>query len=97
MKCINERRSYPRQSYELPLKYSLSILDVFDLKKVVSTGVSLDISRKGLGIYADFPVENGHVLRFIENTSKDMKEKKLAIVRWVKRDGKKLRAGLEFV
>jgi len=91
-------REHERTSFITPLKYSVSVLNMQELKKVHNVAVSVDISDDGLGIITDFPVQQGHVLTF-----EDHKEinngifKKAAIVRWTGKIHSQYRAGLKFV
>ncbi len=91
-------REYERTPYIAPLKYSISVINMRELKKVQNVAVSVDISTVGLGIITDFPLEQGHVLIF-ENEIKinSITSKKAAIVRWTGRTNGKYRVGLKFV
>lgn len=95
-------REHERTPFTTPLKYSVSVLNMQELKKVHNVAVSVDISDEGLGIITDFPVQQGHVLTF-EDNFEDNKQinngifKKAAIVRWTGKIHSQYRAGLKFV
>ena len=57
-------RKFTRTPFITPVKYSVSVLDIRELKRIHDTAVSVDISTGGLGILTDYPLEEGHVLAF---------------------------------
>jgi len=91
----NERRRYPRKGSEIPVEYSLSVLEFRELKKVRGRGIATDISDKGMGLITDYPLEPGHVL-VLSNSDRNLFPK-IAIVRWVSKLSDSYRIGLEFV
>ena len=91
-------REHERTSFVTPLKYSVSVLNMQELKKVHNVAVSVDISDEGLGIITDFPVQQGHVLTFEDDQQiNNGIFKKAAIVRWTGKIHSQYRAGLKFV
>jgi c-di-GMP-binding flagellar brake protein YcgR len=91
-------REHERTSFITPLKYSVSVLNMQELKKVHNVAVSVDISDEGLGIITDFPVQQGHVLTFEDDQQiNNGIFKKAAIVRWTGKIHSQYRAGLKFV
>ena len=91
-------REHERTSFVTPLKYSVSVLNMQELKKVHNVAVTVDISDEGLGIITDFPVQQGHVLTFEDD--KQINNgifNKAAIVRWTGKIYSQYRAGLKFV
>ena len=91
-------REHERKPFITPLKYSLSVIELRELKKIFNVAVSVDISSGGLGIITDFPLEKGHVLTF-EDTIKlhHIIPQKAAVVKWTGKINGKYRAGLKFV
>ena len=75
------------------IRYSVSVLEFKELKRLNLSGNIVDISEEGLGIQTYYPVEPGHVLTFSNGI-----DQKAGIVRWssVIRDDI-YRAGVEFV
>ena len=59
----NDRRKHARIGYDMPLSFSLSILEFTNLKPVEAFGHGVDRSEDGLGFFTDFPLEPGHVIR----------------------------------
>lgn len=91
-------RKDTRTPFIVPVRYSVSVLDMRELKQIHDIAVSVDISTGGLGILTDYPLEEGHVLTFNDEINMNNVTAKSAIVRWTgKIDGNKYRAGLEFV
>lgn len=72
-----EKRRSPRETYAGEINYSLSVLEFEILKRLELTGLGFDISLSGVGMITDYPVENGHVLKFNSGI-----EQKVGIVRW---------------
>jgi len=79
------------------IKYSVSVLDMKEPKRIYDTAVSIDISEGGIGIITSYPLEAGHVLTFEDEIKiKDITAKS-AIVRWAEKiNGNKYRVGLKF-
>lgn len=91
---LTEKRIYPRRSLEIPVEYSMSILEFREMKKIHLKGMTTDISDKGLGLVTEYPLEPGHVL-VVNNCSRTLFQK-TAIVRWTKPIDASFRVGLEF-
>jgi len=91
-------RKDTRTPFVVPVRYSVSVLDMRELKRIHDIAVSVDISTGGLGILTDYPLEEGHVLTFEGKINMNNITAKSAIVRWAgKIDGNKYRVGLKFV
>jgi c-di-GMP-binding flagellar brake protein YcgR len=91
-------REHERRPFITPLKYSVSVINMQELKKVHTVAVSVDVSDEGLGIITDFPVQQGHVLTFEgDKQINNSIFKKAAIVRWTGKIHSQYRAGLQFV
>jgi len=68
-KVGRERRSHPRLSVKVPLKYQLEkdrkiYKTREDLRKTQRHGFTLDLSRSGMNIVVDDPLKEGDILRF---------------------------------
>ena len=74
-----DRRKQPRIGYDMPLLFSVSILDFTNLKPVEVFGHSVDKTGDGLGFFTDFPLEPGHVIRIKKNDGSYI----TASVKWV--------------
>ncbi len=82
----------------MPVRYSVSVLDMRELKQIHDVAVSVDISTEGIGILTDYPLEEGHVLTFNDEINMNNITAKSAVVRWSgKIDGNIYRVGLKFV
>ncbi len=91
-------REDTRTPFVSPVKYSVSVLDLHELKQVNNIAVSVDISTGGLGILTDFPLEQGHVLTFNDEIKiNNITSKKAAVVKWKGRINGTYRVGLKFV
>lgn len=92
-----ERRRYKREPCNMPLEFSLSVLDVYEVKKVVAKGVAIDISEGGVGLITEFPLEPGHVLRFAQ--AEDPRIHPAGIVKWTASQGQNTstKAGVQFL
>ena len=91
-------RKDTRTSFVTPVRYSVSVLEIRELRRIYDTAVSVDISTGGLGILTDYPLEEGHVLTFEDEINMNGITAKSAIVRWSgKLNGNNYRVGLKFV
>jgi len=79
MIVTGERRKYSRAGYDTPLKYSLAVLELRNLRKVQASGKGVDICEEGMGFCTDFPLEPGQVLRINNGLDSFL----TALVRWV--------------
>lgn len=87
-----ERRKHQRKEHNVPMVYSLFVLENKDVRKVLSGADGVDISDEGLGMKTEFPLEPGHILRLrVDNGSEQT-----AMVRWVEKNGGKYRVGILF-
>jgi hypothetical protein len=90
-------RKFTRTPFITPVKYSVFVLDMKELKRIHDTAVSVDISTGGLGILTDYPLEEGHVLTFENETRINDITSRAAIVKWTGIINNKYRVGLMFV
>jgi len=58
-----EQRKYPRVGYDMPLSFSVSVLEFADLKRVEAFGHLVDRSEAGMGLLTEMRLEPGHVIR----------------------------------
>jgi len=84
-----ERRKYPRRTYDMPLSFSLSVLEFTDLKHIEASGKAVNNSEKGLGFFTGFPLEPGHVIR-IQNGNTFT----TALVKWIDKIEGEYRVGV---
>ena len=91
-------REHERSPFVKPLRYSFSYDKKAEKKRITRTGVSVDISKGGLGIITDYPLHEGNMLTF-ENGIKMKNEKlrKAAVVKWSGKMYGKYRIGLAFI
>jgi len=85
-----DRREYVRTGYDMPISFSLSILEFTDFKTVEAYGRIVDKSENGLGISTDYPLEPGHVIRIRNDDGSFM----TASVKWVGEIDGKYRIGV---
>jgi hypothetical protein len=88
----NDRRKHPRIGYDMPLSFSVSILDFTNLKPVEAFGRGVDKTEDGLGFFTDFPLEPGQVIRIKQGAGPVI----TASVKWVGEIDGKHRVGILF-
>lgn len=76
---LNDKREFLRRPYERTIAFSLNILEFEASKRLELIGSGVDLSQNGVGLLVDYPVESGHVLRFLSGL-----EQKLGVVQWQK-------------
>jgi len=64
---VGERRGVERRPHLNSIRYSVTVLEFRDRRRVDLRGEVVDISDRGIGIKTDFPLERGHVLTFNDN------------------------------
>ncbi|MFN3395391.1 MAG: PilZ domain-containing protein [Thermodesulfovibrionales bacterium] len=87
-----EKRKSERKEDRREIEYTVTVLDLKELKKLTKKAELIDLSDSGLGIITDYPLEPGHVLTFINGFSN-----KIGIVRWSDREDNYYRVGVNFV
>jgi hypothetical protein len=92
MTCPNDRRRQARIGYDMPLSFSVSILDFTNLKSAGVSGTGVDKSEDGLGFSTDFPLEPGQVIRIKQGDGSFI----TASVRWLGEIEGKYRVGVLF-
>lgn len=75
----SERRRHMRIGYDMPLTFSLSILEFTNLKRVEAYGNVVDRSEEGIGFFTDFQLEPGHIIRMKDENDSFVTAK----VKWV--------------
>ena len=88
----NDRRKHARIGYDMPLSFSVSILDFTNLKTVEAFGHGVDKTEDGLGLFTDFPLEPGQVIRLKKGDGSFI----TASVKWVGKIDGKFRVGILF-
>ena len=91
---IEERRRYQRRPFVKPIRYYLRALHM----EIRYNGVSVDISKGGIGIITNFPLMKGDILYFEPEIKVNEHVEKSSIVRWVKEiEYSRYRVGMEFL
>ncbi len=86
----SEKRRHVRIGCDMPLSFSLSILEYRNLKHVEACGNIVDRSGAGMGFFTDFQLEPGHILRLKDENDSFIAAK----VKWVSETDGKYRAGV---
>lgn len=86
----SEKRRHMRIGCDMPLSFSLSILDFRNLKHVEANGNIVDKSENGMGFFTDFQLEPGHILRLKDENGSFVAAK----VKWVGEIDGKYRTGV---
>jgi hypothetical protein len=90
-------RSHERNPFVKSLEYSVTVENFKSLRKINEVAVAIDLSKKGIGILINHPLEAGHVLTFKNNGKAHIPLATTAIVKWSDRiDDTTYRAGLKF-
>lgn len=90
---MEEKRELERRAVLQNIRYSVTVLDFRDLRRLSLKGNIVDISDVGMGIKTDFPLEPGHVLTFNDNIGR-----RAGIVEWSSRvQDNGYRVGIRFV
>jgi hypothetical protein len=93
---IKDLRSHERNPFVESLEYSVTVENFKSLRKINGVAVAIDLSKKGIGILINHPLEAGHVLTF-KNKKVHISLATTAIVKWSDRiDDTTYRAGLKF-
>ncbi len=87
-----ERRNSERREDQREIEYTVTVLDLKELRKLTKKAELVDTSEAGIGIVTDYPLEPGHVLTLGDGFSK-----KIGIVRWSEREDNLYRVGIKFV
>jgi len=90
-------RKYERRPFIKPLRYSVVVLDFKELQRINNISVTVDISKEGIGILTDYPLEEGHILTFKNDLKINDKPIKTAIVKWTGMVDNRYRVGLRFI
>jgi len=93
-----QKRKYERTPYVKPLKFYLKALSTGKSGKSYGEGVSVDISKGGLGMITQYTLWTGDILRFEPEIQVNDSVENTAIVRWVSEiEENKYRIGTEFI
>jgi len=84
------RRKFDRRPSSININFSLKLLDKKGLN-LDNKADAIDLSSGGIGLFTDYPLEPGQILRFDQNIAF-----KLGIVKWVKKIDNSYRAGIKF-
>jgi hypothetical protein len=87
-----DRRKHARIGYDMPIEFSLSVLEFGDLQNLDLEGKGVDISEQGLGFFTGYPLESGHAIRLKNVHGSSV----TAMVRWVAELDGKFRVGVLF-
>ncbi len=92
-----EKRKYERKPYVSHIRFYLIASYTDQSEKHYGEGVSVDISKKGLGIITNYTLKKGDVLYFDPEIKVNDSTESTSIVRWVSEiKENKYRVGLEF-
>lgn len=87
-----ERRKHRRRGYDMPVQYTLSVLEFGDLQNLDLFGMGVDMSDEGMGFSTDYPLQSGDFVK-IRNGGGSYRP---AVVRWVAELDGKFRVGVIF-
>lgn len=76
---FHEQRQFERRPYEAPINLSVNVLELKELKILNLMADNINISEGGICIRTNYPLENGHVVRFHTDIGRSA-----GLVRWCK-------------
>lgn len=88
-----ERRFYERLPYNHEIICLVNVFKDRELRHLELKCNSIDLSEKGISFFSDYPLEEGHVIRF----NNGVIDKKVGVVKWSKKEGIKYKVGAMFV
>ncbi len=88
----DDKRWAVRERYEDSLAFSVSVLELHELKRLDLSGTIINKSDLGLCLQTDYPLEPGHVLMFNHGSGYDA-----GIVVWRRPDLEQFKIGVKFV
>ncbi len=92
---IKEQRTHPREKTQGILNFIVLSLDASTLKRQEVAGNVVDASPLGIGIETEFPLQPGQILEWDDIGEKD--KLKIGLVKWVRKEDDRFRAGLKFL
>ncbi len=94
----NDLRQHTRTPLAMSIRYAVVALTFREVKHIIDTAVSVNVSDGGLGIVTGYSLEKGHVVIFENEIEVNNIKAKVAVVRWVNKvEGNKYRVGLKFI
>ena len=94
----NNLRQHIRTPLVMSIRYAAVALIVREVKHIIDTAVSVNVSDGGLGIVTGYPLEKGHVVIFEDEIEMNNIKAKFAVVRWVNKvEGNKYQVGLKLI
>ena len=93
-----ELREDARRYWSHSFQFSVIIPKFKMVEKIPGIAVSVDVSRGGIGLVTETPVEAGQVIIFENELKMHEISAKIAIVKWIDRStDNQYRVGLQFV
>lgn len=86
------RRKHVRIGFDMPVEFSVSVLEFGNLRKLDLMGKGKDISEQGLGFLTDYPLVPGHVIRLKNIDGSPL----TAVVKWIAEMDGRFRVGVLF-
>lgn len=94
---MHEKRRHERKPADYHVTYSVVIMDIRELKRIIASGIIVDISLGGFGLKTDFLLERGHVITIHVTKEKDILEiPQCGVVKWINKINGSYRAGLSY-
>ena len=95
MEIYESKRNAERLPCQVPLNFTILPTQESDSQKIQSTGSIIDVSKAGIGLVSEFPLEPGHVLEWDDKHQKGKLH--IAMVKWSQQLGRYYRSGLLFI
>ncbi len=95
MEINRQKRAEERSPYSSLLHFTVLSAQPSEHQRIKSEGQIIDVSKSGVGLVTDLPLEPGHVLMWEDNHKKGSLH--IAMVRWSKEQDSRYRVGLMFI
>ncbi|MBI5640342.1 MAG: PilZ domain-containing protein [Nitrospirae bacterium] len=95
MEASSEKRMHERIKYSGSICFTILFMQSSEFKRMRSCGEILDVSRSGLGLKTEFPLDAGYILEWDDEHRKGKLH--VAMVKWSQKTDDSYRAGLKFI
>ena len=95
MEHRKEKRRHQRVPYKFPFNFTVLSMHGSEFERIQSSGTVMDVSKDGMGIMSEFPVQPGQVLQWDDRHKHNRLH--MGIVKWSQKQGDLYGAGLMFL
>jgi hypothetical protein len=95
MEKDKEKRAHERLPYESAVHFTVLMMQGSEFRRVHATGAITDVSKAGIEILTEFPLQPGQVLQWDDRHKQ--KQLHIALVKWSQKQDDLFKAGLMFI